>query len=316
MLPLKIFIAGATGVVGRRLVPLLVRASHDVTAVSRSDAKALSLRLQGARPIALDLFDKSAVAAAVTRHDVVINIATHIPSGAKAMLPGAFNQNNRIRREVSTNLAEAASAAGASRFIQESFAAVYPDRGDEWIDETVPIEPARYVESVRVAESAADEFTQRGGTGVVLRFAFFYGPDSSLTLDTVRFVRKGIAPMFGSPEGFMSSLWTDDAAAAVVSALDVPAGTYNVTDDQPVRRREAFDALAAALGVKRPKPLPPVITRLSGSVGDTLGRSLRLSNDRFKSASGWRPHVRSVLEGWPLLVSELESAASRDLMNA
>ena len=289
-------------------MPLLVAADHNVTGVARSDAKALSLRLQGAKPITLDLFDKPAVAAAVTGHDVVINMATHIPTGAKAMLPGAFNENNRIRREASANLGEAASAAGASRFIQESFAPVYPDRGDEWIDETVPIEPARYVESVRAAESAAHEFTKRGGTGVVLRFSFFYDPGSAFTLDIIRLVRAGIAPVFGSAEGFMSSIWTDDAATAVVSALDVKAGTYNVTDDQPVRRREAFDALAAALGVKRPKPLPQLVTTLSGSVGDTLGRSLRLSNARFKSASGWKPHVRSVIQGWPLLVSKLEEA--------
>jgi nucleoside-diphosphate-sugar epimerase len=303
---LNIFVAGATGAVGRRLVPLLVAADHSVTGVARSDAKALSLRLQGAKPITLDLFDGSAVAAAVKGHDVVINMATHIPTGVKAMLPGAFNENNRIRREASTNLANAASAAGASRFIQESFAPVYPDRGDEWIDETVPIEPARYVESVRDAESAANDFSKRGGTGVVLRFSFFYDPGNAFTLDIIRLVRAGVAPVFGSPEGFMSSLWTDDAATSVVSALDVQGGTYNVTDDQPVRRREAFDALAAALGAKRPKPLPQLVTRLSGSVGETLGRSLRLSNARFRSVSGWKPQVRSVLEGWPLVVSGLE----------
>lgn len=122
--------------------------------------------------------------------------------------------------------------------------------------------------------------------------------------------------MFGSPDAFMSSLWTDDAATAVAEALDVPAGIYNVTDDQPVRRREAFDALAAALGVKPPKPLLQLITRLSGSLGDTLGRSLRLSNARLKSASRWRPQGRSVLEGWPLLVSELEASASQERKNA
>jgi nucleoside-diphosphate-sugar epimerase len=302
---MKIFLAGATGVVGKRLVPLLVRAHHQVTAVARTDAKALSLREQGAHPVTVDLFDKAAVTRAVAGHEVVINIATHIPSGAKLMLPGAFNENNRIRREASTNLAEAALAAGSARFIQESFAAVYPDRGDEWIDESVSIQPARYVESVRVAESAAEGFTARGGVGVVLRFSFFYGPDNSMTLDIVRLVRMGIAPSVGSPEGFMSSLWTDDAATAVVSALVVPAGVYNVTDDEPLRHREAFAALARALGVKPPKPLPELIKKLSGSLGETLGRSLRLSNARLKAASEWAPQVRSVLEGWPLLVREL-----------
>ena len=111
---MNIFVAGATGAVGRRLVPLLVAADHNVTGVARTDAKALSLRLQGAKPITLDLFDASAVVAAVKGHEVVINMATHIPTGAKAMLPGAFNENNRIRREASANLANAASAAGAS----------------------------------------------------------------------------------------------------------------------------------------------------------------------------------------------------------
>jgi nucleoside-diphosphate-sugar epimerase len=310
---MQIFVAGATGVVGKRLVPLLVGAGHGVTGVARSEAKSSQLERQGARPMAVDLFDAAAVSRAVAGHDVVINVATHIPSGAKAALPGAFKENNRLRQEASKNLANAAAAAGAERFIQESFVPVYPDRGDEWIDETVPINPSRYVATVLDAERAASEFTRRGGAGIVLRFSLFYGPDSSLTLDTIRAVRKGIAPSFGSPEGFMSSIWTDDAATAVLSALHVPAGVYNVTDNVPVRRKEFFDALAAALGVKRPRLVPQWITRLTGSLGETLGRSLRLSNARFRAASGWVPAVPSVLEGWPLLVRELGKARRRTI---
>ena len=304
---MKVFVAGATGVVGRRLVPLLIDNGSHVTAVARSRAKAAMLRKQGAKPVTVDLFDPPAVEEAVMGHDTVINIATHIPSGMKAILPGAFNENARIRTEASQNLASAAIATRAQRFIQESFAPAYPDRGDEWIDESVPIEPSSYIESVRDAESAAEEFTRSGGAGVVLRFSMFYGPDSSLTQDLVKAVKGGIAPVFGAPDAWMSSIWTDDAASAVLAAFKVPAGVYNVTDDEPIRRGEAFQLLAAALDAKPPRIPPRWLTRVTGSLGDTLGRSLRLSNARFRQASGWVPRVAGVRTGWKILLDEMKS---------
>jgi nucleoside-diphosphate-sugar epimerase len=303
----KIFVAGATGVVGRRLIPLLIDAGSEVTAVARTKSKALLLEKLGATPVAVDLFDPPAVEQAVAGHHTVINIATKIPSGMKMLMPGAFDENIRIRREASQNLAAGAVAARAKRFIQESFAPVYPDSGDEWIDESVPIEPAGYVESVRDAESAADEFTKSGGVGVVLRFSMFYGPDSSLTVDIVKAIRKEIAPVFGGPDGYMSSLWTDDAATAVFAALKVPAGVYNVTDNEPMRRGEAFSLLASALHEKPPRMPPRWVTAMSGSVGSTLGRSLRLSNAKFRQASGWTPTVPSVRTGWHVLVEQMKA---------
>src|SRR5829696_8474875 len=183
---MRVFVAGATGVVGRRLIPLLVDAGASVTAVARTDAKAEQLRNQGATPKKVNLFDPAAVEAAVAGNDAVINVATKIPSGARVLIPGAFNENIRIRTEASQNLASAAIATRARVFIQESFAPAYPDRGDEWIDESVPIEPSSYVRSVFNAESAAEEFTKSGGAGIVLRFSMFYGPDSSHILDIVK----------------------------------------------------------------------------------------------------------------------------------
>ena len=241
-------------------------------------------------------------------HQTVINVATRIPSGMKALLPGAFAENIRIRREASQNLASGAIAARAQRFIQESFAPAYPDCGNEWIDESVEIRPASYIESVRDAESAAEEFTKSGGAGVVLRFSMFYGPDSPVTHDIVRAVSKGIAPVFGGADGYMSSIWTDDAASAVFAAMKVPPGVYNVTDDEPMRRGEALALLASALGARPPRMPPRWLTRLAGSLGDTLGRSLRLSNAKFRQASGWTPAVPSVRSGWKVLISEMKSA--------
>ena len=302
---MNVFIAGGTGVVGRRLVPLLVSAGASVSAVARSPAKAARLRDQGAIPVRVDLFDPAAVEAAVAGHDAVINIATKIPSGMRILMPGAFRENSRIRSEASQNLALAAVSARARTFIQESFAPTYPDRGDEWIDEGVAIQPTSYVRSVVDAESAAAEFSKSGGKGIVLRFSLFYGPDSSLTVDAVNSVKRGLTPAFGAPDAYMSSIWIDDAASAVFAALSVPAGTYNITDDVPIRRREAFDLLAAEVGVKAPRMLPRWVTGAMGSVVETLGRSQRISNAKFRQAANWVPRVPSLREGWKLLVGEL-----------
>ena len=304
---MKIFVAGATGVIGRRLVPILIEAGADVTGVARSDEKERQLQKQGATPLRVDLFEPAAVETAVAGHDIVINMATKIPSGMRVFAPGAFNENIRIRTEASQNLASAAIATRARRFIQESFSPAYPDRGDEWIDEEVSIEPAKYIASVRHAESAADEFTRSGGAGVVLRFSMFYGPDSSLTLDMLKAVRSGFAPTFGGGDAYMSSIYTDDAASAVFAALSVPAGVYNVTDDMPMCRREAFDLLAKAMRVRAPRIMPKWVTNAFGSIGDALGRSHRVSNAKLKNASGWAPKVPSLREGWLTLLSEIEA---------
>lgn len=299
---MKIFIAGATGVVGRRAVPWLVAAGHEVTAVARTPEKRQVLAQQGAAAVETDLFDAAAVRAAVVGREVVINLATSIPPSSRAFLPGAWRENDRVRRVVSRNLADAVIASGAARFIQESFAPIYPDCGDEWIGEATPVRPARYSRSVLDAEAAAERFTQGGRTGVVLRFALFHGPDSGFTRDTIRYVRKGWAPALGASTGFLPSVSHDDAAAAVVAALGVRAGVYNVVDDEPLRRREFYDSLAAALAVAPPKFPPPWLARITGSLGETLARSQRISNRKLRTESGWAPAAPSVRDAWPTLV--------------
>ncbi len=154
---MRIFVTGSTGVVGVRLIPLLLRAGHRVSAVTRSAPARARLEREGAVAIALDLFDRDAVRRAVDGHDTVINLATHIPpSTTSMMLPGHWRENDRLRREASVSLVEAALAGGASRFIQESFAPVYPDRGAQWIDEATPIAPVKYNRTVADAEAQPD----------------------------------------------------------------------------------------------------------------------------------------------------------------
>jgi 2-alkyl-3-oxoalkanoate reductase len=294
----RIFVAGATGVIGRRVIPQLVAAGHELTAVARTAEKEELLARLGAAVARIDIFDAAAARRAVAGHDAVINLATSIPASSRALLPGAWRQNDRVRRVASKNLVDAAIAGGARRFVQESFAPIYPDSGDAWIDEATPVRPARYNRSVLDAESAAERFSGDGRSWVILRFAFFYGWDSGFTMDMIRYVRKGWAPALGAPSGFISSVSHDDAAAAVVAALDVPAGVYNVVDDEPLRRREFYDSLAAALGVAPPKFPPAWLARVTGSLGETLARSQRISNRKLRAASGWRPTLRSVREGW------------------
>ena len=315
---MQIFVAGATGVIGRRLVPLLLDGGHSVTAVARSAERRAHLERLGARPVQVDLFDAAGVRSAVAGHDVVINLATHIPPPSKAFFPGAWRENDRIRREASRIIADAAIAAGASRLIQESFAGSYPDRGDQWIDERTPVHPAKHTRSTLDAEREADRFTREGRIGIILRFALFYGPDSPHMRDTIAFVRKGKAPTFGRPDGFISSVSMDDAAAAVAGALTVPSGVYNIVDDRPLTRQEYFESLAAALGVGMPWLPPPWMAKLAGSLGETIARSLRLSNAKFKGASGWAPRYPSVVEGWPAMIdgATAEGRHDRDAAHA
>jgi nucleoside-diphosphate-sugar epimerase len=221
---MRVLITGATGVIGSRVVPLALEAGHEVTAAARSVHGRESLRRAGATPVEVDLFGVDSLRRAMAGHDAVINLATHIPSSStKMMMRWAWRTNDRIRREGSAAVAQAASAEGVRRMIQESFAPMYPDHGDDWIDESMPVAPAAYNKSALDAERSANEFTQRGGTGVVVRFGALYGPDALLA-EMLGLMRRGLSPFPGDSSAFISSLAQDDAASAVVTALDVPAG--------------------------------------------------------------------------------------------
>jgi nucleoside-diphosphate-sugar epimerase len=311
---MRIFMTGATGVIGRRVVPLCLQRGHEVTALARSaDAKSRIERL-GARSTIVDMFDGDGLTRAIAGHEAVINLATHLPSStARMFLPGAWYENDRIRREGSANVAAAAIATGVKRLVQESFGLVYPDLGDAWIDETVPIAPDRYNHSVADAERSAARFTESGGIGVALRFASFYGPDSRFLREMVGMVYRGYSPLPAPVEAFMPSVHHDDAASAVMAALDLPPGIYNVVDDQPLTHRELVDSLADALGAHRPRFLPMWLTKLLGGPLRTYSRSMRLSNRKLVHASGWSPKFRSVHDGWPTSVAPFRRAPREEL---
>ena len=303
---MRVYVTGATGVIGRRAVPLLVAEGHEVTALVRSPAGAARMEAAGARPHTFDLFDRAQARRAFADHDAVINLATHVPRSTVAMLmPGAWRENDSIRREASATLAAAAREAGVERFVQESFAPIYPDRGDEWIDESTPVLPVRYNLTVVNAEDSAARFTEAGGTGVVLRFAGFYGPHDTLVKDAIRSIRRGYAPLPGPAEAYFSMISHADAASAVAAALRVPAGCYNVADDLPLRRGELAASVARLLGAREPRALPAWLPKLMGSMGEMIVRSLRISNRKLAATSGWSPAYPSAREGWAAALGEM-----------
>ena len=293
---MRIFVAGATGVLGKRAVKALTESGHDVTAVARSDEKAALVRSLGATPVSLDVFDAGAVKAAAAGHDVVMNLATHIPNPSKSAFPGAWKENDRLRVEGSRNLVDAAIATGASRYVQESIAFFYPDSGDRWIDESAPIDLPDYAASTAEAERQAQRATDNGLAGVALRFGMFYAPDTKHTKLQMRLARMGMSPFIGPADAYQPLIQVDDGGRAVAAAMNVPAGIYNVVDT-PLTRAEAAQILADALGKKKLRSTPRAAIKMGGPAFKHLARSVRASNKKFVDASGFAYIYPSFREG-------------------
>lgn len=307
---MNVFVTGATGVLGRRVVPLLVAEGHQVTGIARSPEKAAALEAAGARPSDASLFDVDVLRAALAGHDAVLNLATHIPPLSKGAMPGAWKENDRIRIEGSRNVVDAALDAGVARHVQESITFPYADRGSDWIDETTEVDVVAMIRSSQDAEAQAARVTESGGTGIVLRFAMFYGADSGHTIDMARLVQRGQVPFPGRPEAYATWVHLDDAARAVLAALELDAGTYNVAEDEPITRGELADVMARAAGRDKLSWFFSKASRLGGRKVEPLARSQRVSNRKLREASAWRPEHPSIREGWPQVVEQIERQAA------
>ena len=301
---MKILIIGATGVIGRRAVPMLLGAGHEVTAfVRRRPGQPLA---PGLRIVEGDLFDPAGTLSAMAGQQAVINLATAMPSASwKMPFRGAWRMNDRIRSQGVANLVHSAILSGVDTFIQESFAFAYPDCGPDWIGEEISLTPSAYNRTLLDAERSVARFRSSGGRGIVLRFAAFYGPDAMQTREMAQWVRHGVAPIAGRRDAFISSISHDDAAAAVAAALDLPSGVYNVGDDEPVTHAAFFNSLARALGVSAPRLLPDWSKYLFGSVGEAMARSIRLSSAKLRAESGWQPRWPCVIDAWPKVIAAL-----------
>jgi nucleoside-diphosphate-sugar epimerase len=295
---MKVFVTGGTGVVGTRAIPALVADGHDVTAVARGDEKGALVSSMGAAPVAVDLFDAAAVKATVDGHEVVVHLATNIPTPSKAARKSAWATNERLRIEGSRNLVDAALATGATRYVQESITFPYRDGGDGWLDEDAPLDHDGVFVGAGHAEASAARFAQHGGDGVVLRFAQFHGPGSTHVDAVNAMARRRINAFLGAPDAYWSFIHADDAGAAVAAALRAPGGIYNIADDEPLTRREIGLVLADAIGAKPPRSAPAAARAVMPKMAKALMRSHRISNARFREATGWAPAHPSINGSW------------------
>lgn len=295
---MKVFLLGGTGAIGRHALPVLVGAGHAVSALVRSPEKAAAVRAQRATPVMVSMFDRAALSEAFRGHDVVVNLATSMPSTATFAFRRAWRPTERIRIEGSAAVVDAALAAGVPRLVQESVSMVYPDRGEGWIDEDVEPDPYPNAVGNLAAEASATRFSEAGGSGVILRLGLFYGSGARHSEQFLSLARHHIVPVAGHPASYLSSIHVADGGSAVAAALHVPAGTYNVVDDEPLTKRAYAQALASAAG-KRPWVRGPGrLAHLLGHRMASMTRSMRVSNRRFREVSGWQPRYPSANEGW------------------
>ena len=298
---MKVFVAGATGAIGKQLVPRLVAAGHEVHGMTRSDSKQAMLEELGAVPVVADALDADRVAEAVAaaRPDVIVHQLTAIPKALDTRHLGpAFELTNRLRTEGTDHLLAAARAVGVERFVAQSNIAVYGVTGaavkseDEPADSSPPMVMRTTAEAIRHLENAVLGATWT--EGIVLRYGWFYGPGTSMAPgeESYELIRRRKFPVVGDGGGVWSFIHIADAADATVAAIERGSrGVYNVVDDDPAAVAEWLPALAEQLGAKKPRRVPRFIGRLfAGEFGVLLMTELRgASNAKAKRELAWHP---------------------------
>ncbi len=304
---MRVFFAGATGVIGRRLLPMLLGAGHEVTAMTRSEQRAAELRAHGAQAVVADALDAPAVGAAVAaaRPDAVIHQLTSIPARVNPRrIARDFELNDRLRSEGTRILVDAAREASAGRIVAQSIAfayapgppgTVHSEADPLYVDAPAP--GARTIGAVAALERAV-----RDAGGTVLRYGYFYGPGSAISGagSMGRDAKRRRLPVVGDGNGVWPFIHVDDAAAATLAALGGEPGVYNVVDDEPARVGDWIPAFADALGAPRPMRVPVWLARLvAGAYGvQAMTAGQGASNALAKRALGWTPSHASWREGF------------------
>jgi nucleoside-diphosphate-sugar epimerase len=307
---MRVFVAGATGAIGKQLVPRLVEAGHEVHGMTRKESKRAMLREFGAVPVVADALDPDQVAEAVgrARPDVIVHELTAIGALDPRHLDRDFALTNRLRTEGTDHLLSAAHAIGVRRFVAQSYGAwPYVRTGgpvkteEDPLDPTPPREMRQTLAAIRYLEQAV---LQAGWTeGIALRYGGFYGPGTSLAAgeELPEMVRKRKFPLVGDGGGVWSFIHVADAAEATVAAVEHGTrGIYNVVDDDPATVAEWLPALARELGAKKPRRVPRLVGRLfAGEAGVMMMTDARgASNAKAKRELGWHPKHPSWREGF------------------
>jgi 2-alkyl-3-oxoalkanoate reductase len=315
---MKIFVAGATGVLGRALVPQLVARGHEVVGMTRSASKQDLVRSLGARPVVADALDPDAVAQAVAsaEPEVIVHELTSLSgpmSVREARHPERFSgaiMTNRLRTEGTDHLLAAGRAVGARRFVAQSFGAFrWARAGGPVLTEADPLDPEppgalrAVVQGLLYLEEAVT--TIDWGEGLVLRYGGFYGPGTSISLapdaQMAAPIRKRRFPIVGDGGGVLSYIHVEDAAAATAVAVERgDPGVYYVVDDEPAPQRDWLPVLASALGAKPPRRVPRWLARLAaGEMATLMMTEVKgASNEKAKRELGWEPRYASWRQGF------------------
>jgi 2-alkyl-3-oxoalkanoate reductase len=305
---MKIFVAGASGAIGRPTVRRLVAAGHEVVGMTRREERAAEIRDAGAEVVVCDAFDAEALREAVVgaRPEVVVHLLTALPQ-RYSLKEDYLEPTNRVRREGTRNLVAAARAAGARRLVAESIAFLYEPVGERVKDEEAPVyleAPAPFGAAVTtVAEMERQVLEAEGIEGLVLRFGWLYGPGTYYDRGgkQAEEVRRRRVPIAGGGTGVFSFVHTEDAAAATVAAAERGApGVYNVADDEPAPLREWLPVYAEALGAGPPRRLPAWLVRLAAGrmIAESLVEMRGADNAKAKRELGWRPEHPSWRQGF------------------
>jgi nucleoside-diphosphate-sugar epimerase len=306
---MKVFVAGATGAIGRQLVPLLVAAGHEVVGMTRSDSKIGSLRALGATGVVADALDPEQVAAAVAsaEPEVIVHELTAIESVDIRHFDRDFALTNRLRTEGTDHLLSAGRAVGVKRFVAQSYCAwPYARTGGPIKTEEDPLDPAP-APQMREAFAAIRHLEQAvlgadWTEGIVLRYGAFYGPGTSMSEGGEQFemIRKRRFPLVGDGGGVWSFVHIADAAAATLAAVERGRpGIYNIVDDEPAPAAEWLPELAEKLGAPKPWRVPKAVGRLfAGEAAVVMMTDIRgASNEKAKRELAWTPRHPSWREG-------------------
>jgi nucleoside-diphosphate-sugar epimerase len=311
---MRIFVAGASGAIGTRLVPQLIENGHDVIGTYRSPGNADRLRALGAEPIALDLLDARAVRKAVleTQPDAIVHQATALANvNFSRNFDRTFAQTNRLRTEGTDALLAAAREGGVHRFVAQSYASARYAREGGWVKtESDPLDPDP-LPSTRQSHAAMRHLDQAvtNAGGIALRYGVFYGAANDGLVEPVR---KRQFPIVGDGAGVSSFIHLDDAAAATVLALEQDrVGIFHIVDDEPAPVREWLPVLAQVLGAKPPRHVPRWLARLfAGDAAVMIGTESRgASNAKAKRELDWAPRYPTWREGFATVYGSVPSSS-------
>jgi 2-alkyl-3-oxoalkanoate reductase len=303
---MRVFIAGASGVLGRRILRQMVARGHSVIGQVRSPKAELAVKEAGGEPRTADLFDAESLARAAENCDTVIHAATAIPVKQKTA-PADWAMNDRIRRKGTRCLTEAAAKIGAKTYLQQSIAWVARPKDGSPFDEDSPMVSGPTIQSAIDAEAIAREAESGEGFTVgILRSGFFYDSESGHTRMIAEALRKRQLPIIGSGEAMWAMIHTDDVASAYVAAAEHPkSGVWHIVDNELVPVATFLKDFAARLGAPAPRRVPVWLARwLAGEQAvEYLTKSNRTTNARFRRDFSWTPRYPTYREGLDQIVA-------------